>query len=58
MKPLEPFEEDNKVVGANIKNDKPFFWPLTGRFATMYKYWMLMHCLYVCIIVVFRISFE
>ena len=45
-------------MGSKIKNEKPFLWPLTGRFATLYKYWMLVHCLYVCIVVVFRISFE
>ena len=55
VKPLEPFDDNTKVIGAV---DKPFLWPLTGRFATLYKYWMLLHCLYVCIIVVFRISFE
>jgi hypothetical protein len=56
--PMEPYEEERTVPGGQIKADKPFLWPLTGRFATGYKYWMLAHSLYVCIIVVFRISFE
>jgi hypothetical protein len=55
---LEPYEEEKAVPGGHVKAHKPFLWPLTGRFATGYKYWMLAHSLYVCIIVVFRISFE
>jgi hypothetical protein len=55
---MEPYNEEKTIVNESIKNEKPFLWPLTGKFATAYKYWMLVHCIYVCIIVVFRISFE
>jgi hypothetical protein len=33
-------------------------WPVNGKFATWYKYWMLVHSLVVAIFYVYRIAFE
>ena len=49
-----PYEDDN----VKDESAQSWYWPQTGRFSTLYKYWMLIHCLYVLLVVVIRISFE
>ena len=52
-------DTEDKETDQPNKQGKFFQWPEDGPgFSTYYTYWMLIHKLYVCFVVVGRIAFE